>query len=58
MEELINEDSESPYISFWAILVVDEAFRAHVDWASNVEILKFFLGLYGKSEISDFGSSI
>lgn len=40
MEYLEYEHSERPNISLWAIDIIYETFRAHIDWTTNINILK------------------
>lgn len=58
MQQLIDEDSKSPNVSFWAIDIVDEALRRHVDGRPNVNIFEFGPGGFGKSEICDFSFTV
>lgn len=42
MQQLVDEHSECPDIGLGAVYVMNEALGGHVDWGSNVDILKFF----------------
>jgi len=54
MKQLVNEYSKGPYISFWAIEIVDEAFRTHIEWATNGYILEDLVCLDGKAKVAEF----
>lgn len=58
MKQLIDEDSKCPYVSFRAINIVNESFRRHINWGSNIDIFKVGFCKLGESEISNFGNSI
>ena len=58
MKKFIDDDSKSPYISFRTILVVNQAFRTHVDGTPNVEIFELVFVFYCKTKVSNFSSSI
>jgi hypothetical protein len=58
MEKLIDEDAERPDVSFRSIDVVNQSFRAHVEWTSNTNISEGLSSFDGKAEISQFVVSI
>ena len=54
MNELIYENTKSPDISFGSINVVDEAFRAHVDWTAYSNVFEAGGSFDGEAKISNF----
>ena len=54
-EHFIENDSNSPDITFWAVLVVIESLKGHIDWRTNI-VIGIFPNIRvanGKSKISN-----
>ena len=58
MKELIDEHPEGPYVCLWAVDIINEPLRAHVDRGSDVDILEFGMGETSKPKICYFCLSI
>lgn len=58
MEQFKDEHTEGPDIRFWAVDVVDQALRRHVDGRSDVDVLEFRFGKLCEPEICDFGLAV
>jgi len=64
MNDLVDEDSEGPYVSLRAVDVFNETFRRHVDWTPNINVLKpipkssiALLRPFCETKIGDFGDT-
>lgn len=57
MKHFIHGNTKSPNIGFGSILMQEESFRAHVNGASDADILEGFVILNGKPKISNFGDT-
>ncbi len=53
MQKLINHNAERPDIGFGSIVVIDEAFRSHVNWTADRYVGKKRFGPDGESKIGD-----
>jgi hypothetical protein len=58
MKQLINNYSQCPNIGFWAVLIIYETFRTHVNGTADVEISECLSVLDSKSEVSNLGIPI
>lgn len=61
MQNLVEENSKSPHVSFRPIPVIEQAFRRHIDWAADIDIIENFIWVLefpSESEISNFGNAI
>lgn len=54
MKNFVDEDSQGPNISFRAIHIMYEAFRAHVDRAAYGDVSKVGGGFDGETEVANF----
>ena len=58
MKKLVNNNSESPDIRFWSVLIMNETLRTHINGASNVEVFEFVFVLDSEAKVSDFCISV
>lgn len=58
MKKLINDDSESPDVCFWSVLIVNETLGTHVNGTANIEVSEFFFVFDSKAKVSNFGISV
>ncbi len=58
MKKLVNNNSQSPNISFWSILVVNQTLRTHVNGTTDIEVFEFFFIFDCKSKVGNFGTSV
>lgn len=58
VQQLVNQHSKGPNICLWAIDILDESLGRHVDRRSNVDVLEFSFGKFGKAKVSQLGLAI
>jgi hypothetical protein len=58
VEKLIDKNSKSPDVCFWAISIINEALRTHVDRASYTDIFKATSSPNRKAKIAYFVLSL
>lgn len=45
MEYFEHEDSECPYVSFGPVDIFEQSLRAHIDWATDIDIFEAIPGV-------------